>query len=173
MKNYTKVFAIAIAMFGFATSSFAQADATAVASATIVTPISIVKVNDMSFGNLAVSATGGTVVLPAITGTPVRDVTGGGAGVTLPATTGTVTAASFTIGGQADYSYVVTLPGDITLTGVTPTNTMTLGDFKSSNEVGNGLVGTTLYVGGTLTVGAGQAEDVYTSDVFTVTVNYN
>src|SRR5687768_9060604 len=97
MKNFSKIFAVAsvIVLSGFATESFAQATATADASATIVTPIAIAKVADMNFGNVAVNATtAGTVVLTPLA---ARSVTGG---VTLPATTGTVAAARFTVTGQ-------------------------------------------------------------------------
>ncbi len=96
MKNITKVLAIAVIAIGLSNSSFAQASATAAASATIVTPISIVKTTDMSFGNVAVSAVNpGTVILD-----PSSSRTIGGTGVTLPAVTGTVAAASFTVSGQ-------------------------------------------------------------------------
>src|SRR5271165_4561315 len=103
MKNVTKVLAIA---------SIFIAGSTASASATIVTPISIVKNVDMNFGNVAVSATiAGTAILaPAGTRT-----TGGAGGVTLPATAGTVSAASFTVSGQASYTYAITLPSSCSL----------------------------------------------------------
>src|SRR5580704_19376676 len=97
MKNIVKSIAIAaVAVIGFSNSSFAQATATASASANIITPISIVKVTDMNFGNVAVSATlAGTVVLaPAGTRT-----TGGAGGVTLPSNNGTVAGADFTVSG--------------------------------------------------------------------------
>src|ERR1700730_18496238 len=82
----------------FSSQSFAQASATANASATIVTPIAISKTADMNFGNVAVSGSAGTVVLlPAGT----RTSTGG---VTLPATAGTVTAAVFTVTGTGTYT---------------------------------------------------------------------
>src|ERR1700685_438080 len=107
MKNLTKIFATAAIIFAGASASFAQATATASASATIVTPITITKTADMNFGNVAVSATiAGTAILaPAGTRT-----TGGAGGVTLPATTGTVAAAAFTVAGQASYTYAITLP---------------------------------------------------------------
>src|SRR6202789_3010090 len=102
MKNIVKVIAASVIVLASAsTSSFAQATATAAASANIITPISIVKTVDMNFGNVAVSATiAGTAVLaPAGTRT-----TGGAGGVTLPATAGTVSAASSTVSGQASYT---------------------------------------------------------------------
>jgi hypothetical protein len=113
MKNIVKSLVIAAAAITISNSSFAQATATASASANIITPITIVKTVDMNFGNVAVSATlsGTTVLAPAGTRT-----TGGSGGVTLPATTGTVSAASFTVSGQASYTYAITLPSSCTIT---------------------------------------------------------
>lgn len=171
MKNFTKVFAIAIAMFGFATSSFAQETASATASATIVTPIAITKTVDMNFGNVAVqSTTDGTVILaPAST----RTYTGG---VTLPATAGTVTAASFTIDGEDAYTYVITLPStDHQITYAT-TNHMQVNSFTSNPSATGALTaGTqTLTVGATLNVIGAQPAGLYVSDSpFDVIVNYN
>src|SRR5579872_3789960 len=108
MKNIIKSIAIAsVAIIGFSNSTFAQATATASASANIITPISIVKNIDMNFGNVAVSGSiAGTVVLaPAGTRT-----TGGAGGLTLPSTVGavalpstvaTVDAANVTLSRQA------------------------------------------------------------------------
>jgi hypothetical protein len=157
-------------VFGFSSATYAQATATSTATATIVTPISITKTVDMNFGNVAVqTGTGGTVVLvPAGT----RSATGG---VTLPAITGTVTAASFTVNGQGAYTYAITLPA----TAVTLTNgafSMTADTF-SSNPSGTGalVAGTqTLTVGATLNVAAAQTAGTYVSGTpFSVTVNYN
>src|ERR1700761_2984395 len=127
MKNIAKSLVIAAIAIVSANSSFAQATATAAASATIITPITIVKNTDMNFGNVAVSATlAGTVVLaPAGTRS-----TGGAGGVTLPSTSGTVSAAAFTVAGQASYTYAVTLPTSITIT--SGSNNMTLNSFTST-----------------------------------------
>jgi len=92
MKKFSKLFFISVGVFMFASSAFAQVTASATATATIVTPIAITKDVDMNFGNLAVNATVGTVVL-APAGT--RSATGGVS--FLAASPGTVTAASFTI----------------------------------------------------------------------------
>ena len=173
MKNITKVLAIAVVALGLSNSSFAQATATAAASATIITPITIVKNVDMNFGNVAVSATlAGTVVLsPA----GVRS-TGGAGGVTLPATTGTVAAASFTVSGQASYTYAITLPSTCTITDA-GSHTMTVDGFNSTPSATGTLSGTgsqTLTVGATLNVAAAQAAGTYTNaSGVPVTVNYN
>ena len=172
MKNISKVLAIAVIALGLSNSSFAQATATASATATIITPITIVKTADMNFGNVAVSATlAGTVVLaPAGTRS-----TGGAGGVTLPASVGTVTAASFTVSGQGGYTYAITLPTSKTLT--SGANTMTVDNFSSNPATTGTLSGAgsqTLTVGATLNVTAGQAAGVYTNATgVPVTVNYN
>lgn len=168
MKN--KLIAMAILLTGFTTAASAQASATATATATIITPISISKTADMSFGNIAVqSATGGTVVLDAA-GTRTST-----SGVTLPATAGTVTAAAFTVNGTGSYTYAVTLPSTATLTRASGTETMVASSF-TSNPSGTGALtaGTqNIAVGATLTVAAAQVAGVYTSGNFNVTVNYN
>ena len=173
MKNFSKVLAIAAVALGFANSSFAQATATAAASATIITPISIAKNVDMAFGNVAVSATtGGTVILaPAGTRT-----TGGAGGVTLPATTGTVAGADFTVTGQASYTYAITLPSTATLTDGA-THTMIVNAFTSFPATTGVLSGggtQDLKVGATLNVSAAQTAGTYTNaTAVPVTVNYN
>lgn len=175
MKKITLIISMITVCFVISTSTFAQASATATASATIVTPISIVNAGDMNFGNVAVSATAGTVIL-APAGT--RTLTGG---VTLPGTAGTVTAAQFTVNGQADYTYAITLPtGDLTLTNATA-QTMIVNTFSSSTLNNSGTaagvltLGTdTVSVGATLNVGATQVAGLYENATgFDVTVNYN
>jgi uncharacterized protein DUF4402 len=170
MKNRNQLIATALVLIASTSASFAQSSATSTATATIVTPISITKTVDMNFGNVAVqTSTGGTVVL---TPAGVRSTTGG---VTLPASVGTVAAASFTVNGQGAYTYAITLPSSaVTLT--SGSNNMTADTFTSTpNATGTLTAGTqTLTVGATLNVGAAQAAGVYVSGTpFTVTVNYN
>lgn len=165
-----KILFLSVVMLAFSISTFAQATASAAASATIVSPIAIAQAADMNFGNIAVSATGGTVVLsPA----GVRTITGG---VTLPATTGTVSAASFNVTGTGSYTYAITLPsGSITITNPASV-TMSVGSFTSTPSGTGALDGAgtqTLTVGATLTVAAGQASGLYDGGSFDVTVNYN
>ena len=173
MKNITKVLAIAAIALVSANSSFAQATTSASASATIITPITIVKATDMNFGNVAVSASlAGTVVMSPAS---VRTAAGGG-GVTLPAVTGTVAAASFTVSGQANYTYAITLPSSCTITDAS-SHTMTVDGFTSDPATTGALSGTgsqTLNVGATLNVSAAQAAGTYTNaSGVAVTVNYN
>ena len=169
MKQMTKFFTLAIVMLAFTVSTFAQATATA--TATIVTPIAIANTVDMNFGNVAAGAALGTVVL---TPAGARSVTGG---VTLPAIAGTVTAASFDVTGQANFTYAITLPAAATTIDDGGGNTMTVDTWTSSPTPTGTLSagGTqTLTVGATLNVGATQVAGTYVSATpFTVTVNYN
>ena len=175
MKNIIRLSALATALLFTAASSneaSAQATATASATAVIVTPISISKTADMHFGNVAVnSQQNGTVELdPAGT----RNATGG---VTLPATAGTPAAAAFTVSGEANYTYAITLPtAAITLFNAS-SNSMTAGFFSSAPAITGTLSASgsqTLTVGAILAVTAGQAAGTYTTATdFAVTVNYN
>ncbi|MBS0010271.1 MAG: DUF4402 domain-containing protein [Bacteroidales bacterium] len=171
MKQLVKALSLAIVMFALSLSAHAQVSETATASATIITPIAIANATDMDFGNIAVIATGGTVVL-APDGS--RSVTGD---VTLPAVSGTVTAATFDVTGESNFTYSITLPaGTITITN--GTDNMTVGTWTSDPTTGAG--GTldaggaqTLSVGATLNVAGGESSGAYTGGPFTVTVNYN
>jgi hypothetical protein len=172
MKNLTKrLLALTAVVSAFSISSYGQATETANASATIVIPISIEKVSDMDFGNVAVqAANGGTVELdPAGSRTPVG-------GVTLPSITGTVSAASFTVSGTPNYTYSITLPNSVTIEDAF-SNSMTV-DVFTSDPSSTGQLSSggseTLNVGATLNVSAAQPAGLYTSTTpFTVTVNYN
>lgn len=171
MKRKNKFLLTTFMLAGIASSVHAQETASATATATIVTPISITKDVDMNFGNVAVqSTTGGTVILSPAGG---RTKTGG---VTLPTTTGTVSAASFTVAGTGNYTYVITLPSTAhTIT--SGANTMTVTAFTSTPTAAAGQLTAgeqTLNVGATLNVAAAQPSGVYVSTTpFNVTVNYN
>lgn len=169
----TKMIAAALVLGVISLNVNGQAVATATATATIVSPISISKNVDMNFGNVSVSSfAGGTVTIdPSLAGT--RTASGGG-GVSLPAFAGTVTAAKFTVSGQANFTYDITLPASASLS--SSGNYMSADNFTSS--IATGLLsgtGTQLfYVGADLNVGAAQAPGVYTTaSPFLVAVNYN
>ncbi|ASO07427.1 DUF4402 domain-containing protein [Arenibacter algicola] len=170
MKKIT--YLIAILMLFSITNSKAQESADASATATVVAPIAISKTTDMNFGNVAVSSlNSGTVVLaPAGTRTTTGDAT-------TPATSGTVSAASFSITGESGYTYAITLPSSaITLEANAGANSMTIGSFTSDPDATGTLTGgaETVNVGATLNLSAGQAAGVYNStSALTVTVNYN
>lgn len=172
MKNVNKIFTMAIFAIGFATSASAQVSATATSTATIVAPLAIAKTVDMNFGNVAVGASLGTVVLSPAAG---RTTTGG---VTLSASTpGTVTAAAFNVTGEGAYTYAITLPSSaVTLTRNAGTETMTATAFTSTPSGTGALTAgaQTLNVGATLNVAASQVAGTYVSGTaFTVSVVYN
>jgi hypothetical protein len=181
MKTFIKFFATAILLLLLSVSSFAQGSAstTADASATIVTPISILKQADLEFGDIAVSETqGGTVELLPMAGVATRNPLNG---VTLPAyTTNIPTAARFLVQGVPYYTYNILLPDDgfVLTHDMISTETMIVNDFTSSPSGTNGELDMdgkeTLYVGATLVVAASQEPGHYVSLVpFNVTVNYN
>jgi len=167
MKNRAQYFALLLV--GFSAHAFAQATAAASTTVTIVTPIGITKSVDMVFGNIAAAPTPGTVVLGT---NGVRTPNGG---VTLPASAGTVTAASFAVTGSGSYTYTITLPASpITLSGTT--DGVTVGAFVSNPApTGTLSAGTqTVNVGATLIIPASTAADTYkNTSGLRVTVNYN
>ena len=127
----------------------------------------------MSFGNLAVSASSPGTAILSPSGTRTA---GGGGGVTLPATTGTVTAASFNVSGQANYTYAITLPATCTINDGGG-NTLVANAFTSIPATSGVLSSSgsqTLNVGATLNLGAGQPPGSYSNATgLPVTVNYN
>jgi len=171
-----KLFLFSLVLLGFSAGAFAQQTATAssIASATIVTPISITHDGtDMNFGNVSVSPLGGGTVVLATDGTRTA-----GGDVTLPATTGTVSAAVFTISGESGYAYTITLPStDYLITGPTASDIMEVNNFVSLPTAGAQTLSAatqSLTVGATLNVGAAEASGVYTNATgFVVTINYN
>ena len=165
-----KLLVLAFMLFAFTAGTFAQATASATGTAVIVAPIGISNDVDMSFGNIAVAGAGTVVLDPAGT----RTTTGS---ITLPAITGTVTDAQFTVTGNDTYTFAITLPStDYTITRVAGTETMNINTF-TSNPSGTGTLtgGTaTLNVGATLNVAACQVSGTYNNaTVFDITVNYN
>jgi Domain of unknown function (DUF4402) len=128
-------------------------------------PIACAKTADLLFGDVIVGAIAGTVT---ISPGGVRSATG----VTLFGTNPTG-AAAFTVSGQANTSYSITLPASVTLNG--PAATMTATNFLSSigttgllNAAGTQSFG----VGAQLNVAANQTDGDY-AGVFSVVVTYN
>jgi hypothetical protein len=120
-----KLIFISVLFFAFTAATFAQVSATATATAIIVGPIGITNTANMNFGNVAVSTVAGTVVL-ATDGS--RSVTGG---CTLPATTGSPAAATFTVTGAANYTYAITLPSTPTTLDDGAAHQMTVDNWQS------------------------------------------
>ena len=169
MKKVTIILTGVILMSIASLSVKAQSSATAAgvdASATIVSPIAILKNIDLEFGRIITDADGGTVVLqPAENAAPTYP--------DLPTqiSTGDVTAAKFTITGDPAATYKITMPATISLLGTG--DPMLITTTQSKLATGNVLVAgpNLLYVGGTLAVGASQAAGAYSAK-FDVTVAY-
>lgn len=172
-KMRIKIFITSILLLVTGTSGFAQSVARAGATASVITPITITKLTDMNFGNVAVtSGTGGSVIL---TTSDTRSA-GGSGGVTLPSTSGTVAAAAFTVSGAPGFTYGITLPSSCILTDGS-SHTMTVSSFVSSPSA-SGTISSggsqTLKVSATMTVAPAQAPGSYTNTAAVpVTVNYN
>lgn len=151
-----RVVVVAAGIF-WASSAHAQADLT------------LTKTADMNFGDVIAGGTSGTVVLTA-SASPSRSVTGG-AELGNPTN---VSSATFTVGGEAGFTYAITLPStDVTIT--SGINSMIVNTFTSSPSGTGTLTGgsETLYIGATLNVGAFQASGSDYTGSFDVTVAYN
>ncbi|MDB5252864.1 MAG: YapH protein [Flaviaesturariibacter sp.] len=156
---------------GFAHAACAQATASAGIGATIVVPINLAKTSDMNFGMIAAAQVPGAVELGP-----------GGArsasnGVNLPSAGGSVSAASFVVSGESNYTYSITLPPSAVLTRQAGMETMTVTNFQSVPSQTGTLSAQgvqVLNVGARLMVGPQQAVGAYETDSpFEVVVNYN
>jgi len=131
-------------------------------TATILTPISISKQADLSFGDVYPDAT--------TAGTVIVDFTGGrtfSGGTAAGSTTGS--AAAFTVTGETGATYVLSIPASVNLLGPGSDMVVTLND----NAAGDLTLGSdTFNIGGTLNVGVNQNTGAY-SATFNVVVNYN
>lgn len=129
-------------------------------------PITINWVQDLEFGTLAGDGSfAGTATINPVSG--AKTVSGGVydfGGIHNP--------AEFRVRGDRNTPYTITLPGSVTLG--SGGSTMTLSNF-TSNPSGFGMLGSngqsTLTIGATLQVGAGQPAGTYTG-VITITVDY-
>jgi spore coat protein U-like protein len=174
MKSKITSAALALAVGAFSASSFA-AEATASAGGTVITPIAITKAADLSFGKFAPGA-GGTVTIST---SGART----GSGVILSSVGSSPTAARFNVTGDADATYSISINAPTTLSdGAATASTMGFATFSdltgggatSGNVTSGTLTGgaQSIFVGGTLTVGASQKAASYAGNV-TVTVEYN
>jgi hypothetical protein len=168
-RKMKKILLVSALLIAFTAGTFAQSTDTeqTTATATIVGPLALTKVSDMNFGTIAVTGTAGTVVL----GTD-NSRTAVGPSLVPPAAG---IAASFTVSGDGNRTFAITLPANGTVTLISGANTMAANDFVHSAGVNPALSGGTaaFTVGATLSVGAAQASGIYTSANFPVTVSYN
>jgi hypothetical protein len=143
---------------------------TAATSATVITPISIIKNADLNFGNVVPSGTAGTVIISTA---GVQSFTGGALAFTND--DGSPTAASFTVSGEEDATYSISLTSP-SITVTNGSNNMTVGTFVTSPTSTGVLTSGSqvITIGATLSVGAGQAAGLYqNADGLEITVAYN
>lgn len=169
MKIYTllKVFIA----FCFFNSMNAQNKASASASATIVTPIQIIKNSDIDFGSFTTNGAIGTLVL----GADSKGVRVGSSNISLPNDSAkTASAAGFTITGQGDFAYNLILPTSDHLI-YNGAESMIINGFTSSASKVLADGKEVIYLGATLHVGAGQSVGAYSSlgSGIEIVVNYN
>lgn len=168
MKKYTLI--LVFLFLGFSSIVNAQVRANATASATIVTPIKIVKNSDLNFGNFTTNGGAGAVVLAA--GNVASRTSS--SNVSMPAVTGNVTAAVFAVSGEVGFAYSITLPANDHIIS-NGTDKMVVNEFTSSAlhtlSAGEELI----YLGATVHVDANQEIGNYSSlgAGFEVAVNYN
>ena len=168
-----KLFVGILFLTGFSSLSSAQVTQYASATATIVTPINMSKIDDMNFGNLAINTVPGTVILSP---SGSRTKTGG---VTLTTIPGTESPAGFIVSGVPQYTYSIVLPPEAILVNTVGSGgaTMLLDTF-TSDPAPTGVLNSggiqSLNVGATVHVSANQVKGVYVSSPpFPITVNYN
>jgi hypothetical protein len=174
-KQHSLQAALAAALTLLAMTSQA-AQGTASATGTVITPIAITKAADLNFGKFAPGA-GGSITV-STSGAPTS------AGI-VRSTAVTPTAAKFDVTGDNDATYAITYTGTSTTLsdGQATPNTMAMSihsDLAAANAtsgtVSSGTLSATgaqsIYVGGTLTVGAAQVAGTYTGSV-NVQVEYN
>lgn len=151
------------------------ADSSASANAVLLRPNTLVNVADLEFGQIISGATGGTVTISALTGAATS-----AGGVTAA---GGPTGRAVFQGTGANFLMIVTGSNSATLAragGGAPAMTAVLTRARQNGASAVALPASaiifgsgfqTFYVGGTLTVPAGQPDGDY-SGTFTVTVNY-
>jgi Mat/Ecp fimbriae major subunit len=163
-----------VAALAFGASSAQAATGTATARAKILRQLTVTSDRDLNFGTIVTGTSAGNIVLSSAGAVTTCGVTGSG-GVC----SGTATSARFNVSGAGAQVVTVSLPtasfnitntaGDTmavsTLSGSAATVTL-------SGTFGAAAAGTGSFtVGGTLGVGANQADGDY-AGTFNVTVNY-
>jgi hypothetical protein len=152
--------------------------ATGTASATVIRPITITKVNDLSFGTFAPDTAASSVTI-ATDGSRTKT----GSAFLVPSAVGG--AGRFNVSGQTSTTYAITYAPLTTVTsGVSDSMNISLFSEAAPSATTSGTLlptGTlssadpgiqSLYIGGTLTVAANQVPGTYSGAVG-ITVDYN
>jgi hypothetical protein len=149
--------------------AFSQVTATGHISVTIVTPISITKVQDMNFGHVSVESGSGSVTLSP------DNLNRSASGSVDLVDGGLVSVASFNVKGYQGATFSITLP-ESPVEIFNGSKSMVVSNFTSTPNGNSDLadgskkvnVGATLYVTGDQSLG-----EYNTINPFPVTVNYN
>ena len=163
-----KFFTLSVAIFAFSNISFGQSSVTgtADAGANILKPIAIINTQDLDFGDIISQTAAFTVTVStagersATNATAILNAVG--------------KQAIFSVTGQENQSFKVTLPEDGVVSIASGGNSMNITDFDhnlGATPKLNGSGNATLNVGAVLNVGATQAAGEYTG-TFDVTVAY-
>jgi Mat/Ecp fimbriae major subunit len=158
-KTFKALALTGVAMLGFSGTAASAATANADARATILRQITVTKTADLDYATIVTGAAASTV---QVSTAGVRTC---GSGLVC---TGTVTAAGFSVVGTVGQVATVSVPATVTLTSGANTMSSTLVSSTSSITL---AALNSFTVGGTLSVGANQADGVYLGN-FTVTVDY-
>ena len=180
MKKNLLTLATILTVGFFTNNAMAQTKAEVIgttAGAKLIKPMTLVQDSPLHFGTINVlTGVGGDVVLPSNSIARVFDA-GNASGIVAPAPTN----AAYSVTGTKSTTYALNLPGTITVTDAVSAETMTISALKARfNGKSADAVTSTLSadgddsftVGGTLTVGAGQATGTY-AGTFNVSVDYN
>lgn len=152
--------------------AFAQASATGTATADILASITISQNRGLDFGIIAPASVGATEVTVAATLAGTRTLTSG-SGVLI--TGGGETSGEFLVEAADTYAYTVDIPTTAITIDDAGTGVPMAIDLTLSGTAGTGGgtgVPTSFYVGGTLTVPAGQVAGTYNGS-YTITAIYN
>jgi len=163
-----KFFTLSVAIFAFSNISFGQSSVTgtADAGANILKPIAIINTQDLDFGDIISQTAAFTVTVStagersATNATAILNAVG--------------KQAIFSVTGQENQSFKVTLPTDGVVSIESGENSMNITGFNhnfGATPKLNGSGNATLNVGAVLNVGATQAAGEYTG-TFDVTVAY-
>jgi hypothetical protein len=150
----------AVAALAFTATTAEAATATGTARAKILRPVTVTAVDDLQFGTIITGAAASTVDI-----TPAGGFTCG-AGLVC---SGTNSEGSFNITGTTGQTVSISVPASVTLN--SGANSMTASLTSSASSAVLVANAASFTVGGSLAVGANQADGDYTG-TYTVTVDY-
>lgn len=170
MKKACNLFTVILAVAGFGTSASAQSTVNTEVSARIIAAITLTETSPMHFGVMTAPTVLSTVILDPLGG---RTTTGD---VATLAQAPVAVAAAYTVTGENDATYAITVPANTIISNGNPADNMTVSNFSCTygGFVGQvGFSGTDFFsLGATLNLAGGQAAGTY-NGTFDVSVAYN